>query len=251
MATIDLDPAALIRPAIRLTAGRREIIRSRGEQAKSHYKIAEVIGLRAMDQRPLNMGDYERAASMIDVHPAALHAFADVESGSLGAFDEEGRLIIAVEPHVFSRRTAHAYDKTHPHLSYPRWIPYRKGPPKGWQRHPYALNNKERWFLWANLADLNFEAALGCLSVGLFQPMIYHGRSLGYPNRQTMITLLSQNTEEQLECLVRFLEYNGISRHIRNRAWRKVAAAYNGRGQVAYYALKFTKRFEVRKVQYA
>ena len=88
-------------------------------------RVAELLNLRATDTRRLSQQDYRNAGARHRIEPAALHAFADVESAGAG-FGPDGRAVILYEPHMFSRETGKRWDGYSPGgmiCSYPKWVP--------------------------------------------------------------------------------------------------------------------------------
>ena len=244
-------PGLAARAVTRATVG--AMVRAKATRANNAWRIAKMIGLRADDPRPLDRGAFMAAARRLDCHPAVLHAIADVEGMKGRGFGDDGRLIILAEPHVFSRLTGRAFDVSHPHLVYPRWVARDDAHrlPGGWTDHPYQLDQRGRWGLWARWAELDFESACGAISLGKFQIMGYHARALGYGACSAMVRAFYLGEDEQLDGLIRFLEANGITRHVRSQDWRRIAAGYNGTGQVAFYSAKLARAYARRLPEYA
>ena len=70
--------------------------------------------------RGLSEADYAAAARLLRVDVASIKAVAEVEARGSG-FLPSGRAKILFEAHVFSARTGHRYDTSHPGISSPRW----------------------------------------------------------------------------------------------------------------------------------
>lgn len=236
------------RTAVRATHG-AAVLRKRGE-LRIAEKTAEIISMRVSYKKPLDVDDYRRFARQINVDPAALHAFADVESGRDGGFAPDGRLLIAIEPHIFSRLTGHAYDKLHPELSYPDWIRRKDGTPFGWKKHPYDMTQLERWSVWAQWAQLNFPAACGALSGGRFQQLIKHAKKLGFRSNEHLLRYLFQSEQNQMDVLMAYLQSFSVVRPLRDKDWYRVARRYNGRGKALHYAGEMEESYNIRRVNY-
>lgn len=251
------------RVVLRETLGAR--LRAKVGQADHFWRIAELVNLRAeRPNDPLQPEDFKQAARLWDVPPAVIHAIADAETAGAG-FDENGRAIILTEPHAFSCESLHAFDRTHPHVSYPVWVPYVKGakPPGAFERHPYTFSQDERWALFARMAELHIEAACSALSVGRFQQLIGrtpemkrrnippHWKSLGFPSAEVCLRFLCQSEADQLEVLRRYITVNGLKRALVERDWRTVARGYNGSGQVEAYSAKMAAAYAKRARLYA
>lgn len=257
-------PASARRVLIRETAGR--VLRSKQQRADETERIAELVSVRG-NPAHLQPEDFKRAADLLDLKdPATLHAVADAESSG-GGFDPDspGRPIIAVECHAFSEATLHAYDVKRPDVSYPEYIKYERGkkPPKGMQRHPYTLNQDDRWGLFVRQAELSVDGALCALSVGRFQPLIgrtpaarragrkYGWQEMGFASPEAMFRYVSSSEYAQLEVLHVYLVVHGLIRAFRERDWRAIARGYNGPAQVDVYATKMAEAWKRRTRIYA
>lgn len=262
MTFIDKIDAAK-RVALRETLGRQ--LRAKVGTADHFWRIAELTNLRAERLNdPLQPEDFKRAAALWGLDPAAIHALADAESAGAG-FDAQGRAIILVEPHAFSEATHHAFDKSHPHVSYPTWVPLVQGakPPGQFSKHPYTFSQDDRWALFARMAELHIEGACSALSVGRFQQLIGrtpamaragiqpHWKSLGFGSAEILLRFLCQSEADQLEVLRRFILANGLRRALASRDWRAVARGYNGPGQVEAYAARMEAAYAKRARLYA
>lgn len=243
------SPEMLMRSALRVTAG--AVVRARRAQVDEAWKIAEIVALRPKDPTPLGVEDYKFAAAKLRVDPQAIHAVADVES-SKGGFDESGRLIIAYEPHVFSRATAHAFDKDHPAVSYPKWVRYKRGGPlpAGWSKHPLELSNLERWLLWRDAAALHFEAACAAISVGRFQVLAENAALLDFDSPSALIRHAAIGELAQLDLFCRFLVAKNLLPALRQMDWLKIELRYNGGGHGGAYADKMADAFRRRRQHY-
>lgn len=258
MGGITLAPQALGRVAIRHTLGRR--IRKAAARADKWEQIAALANLRWERKGWLQPEDFVAFARKVDVEPAAIHALVDAETepGQKG-FDDNGRLVILAEPHVFSVLTRHAFDVTHPHLSYPRWVRYRRGapPPAKFDVHPYRYSQDQRWQYVLQLAELHFDAACGALSAGRFQQLTGSRNkseghlALGFPTAWSLLQTLARSEADQLEVFYLFLKVNGLIPAFRRRDWRTIARGYNGGGQVALYAGRMADAYQRRKKLYA
>lgn len=246
------------------------VVRAKVDRADTAVRVAILANLRAVDPRQLEREDFLEAArdwglaasdSEADVKAAAavLHALADAESGQWGGFDDRGRPTILVEPHIFSRLTAHAFDRTHPWISYPTWTPWRKNapPPAQFPQHPYEYDMDDRWGLVLAMAELHYEAACGSMSAGRFQQITGSPRpdmgwkALGFANAEALLVKLARSERDQLEVLQIFLRANGLIPAFRARDWEKIARGYNGPGQVPVYSKRMAEAFKRRARSYA
>ena len=79
------------------------------------------------DAAKLAESDFRRAAEELDCDEASIRAVAEVESRG-GGFLRDDRPKILFEAHIFSRRTDHAFDRSHPDVSSRKWNKALYGP---------------------------------------------------------------------------------------------------------------------------
>jgi hypothetical protein len=215
-------------------------------------RVGELVRLRAVDPRRLGPQDYRNAGAKHGIEPAALHAFADVESAGAG-FGKDGRAIILYEPHIFSRETRGQWDGYAPAgmvCSYPKWVPAGKRPP-GCDFHPYQLDQQGRWGLLAFAAELDFEAALKACSWGSFQILGKNHAVIGYPTAWHMVVAFHSGEQAHLDAALAFLAANDVLAAARKGQWERVITVWNGPGQVKLYLRKFMERLTERRKAYA
>lgn len=237
------------------------LARAKAARADNAERVAGLLKLGVgLDRRPLTREDFlARAATWSSSDDetrrlaAALHAVADVESGGIGGFDARGRLTILVEPHIFSRATRHAFDRSHPWLSYPTWQRWEKdaAPPAGFHAHPYALEADERWGLFAMMAELAPDAAVCAISMGRFQQLGEGWRVLRFASPEALMRKLATSERDQLDVMMTFLMANGLRPALAALDWRRVARGYNGPGQVEVYASRMADAFKSRVRTYS
>lgn len=267
-----------LKAVIRNTAGAQ--LRRRQEEADKLAKVAELISIRATDPKPLDVPDFKEQAKADNVHGAVIHALAYVEGGTSGFYEgriqtgdggaiaDPGKGVKLIEPHIFSALTFHAWDKLRPDLSYPNWVPYRKGekPPGGFERHPYSYTYDERDGLLAAMAEVDPDAAIGAISLGRFQQVVGSPREnmgwklLRFASAEALFRELMQSERTQLEIMRLFFKANGGMAALRNAgkgktaadrlpSWRILARIYNGPGQVENYSAALEKEY-VRVLRY-
>ena len=181
--------------------------------AAGHY----LDGLRAASPKALTLEQFEKAAATIGCEPEALLAVVEVECGSgKPGFDSKGRPVILFEPHVFSSKTKHVYDKTHPKISYPKWKPGNYPPPDG---------------VWDNLYaayELDPVAALASTSWGRFQIMGFNHKICGIGSVQQFVETMAQSEESQLAAFLLFVKGAKLDDELAACDWAHFAAGYNG-----------------------
>lgn len=223
------------------------------ERVANARRVAELVQLRAMDLRRLGPQDYRDKAARHRINPAALHAFADIESAGKG-FGADGRAIILFEPHIFSRETGGAWDGYQVDgapVSYPKWTPAGGKLPAGLKIHPYTLSQLDRWGLLAFAAELDFEAALKACSWFAFQILGRNHAVLGFPTAWHFVVAGHEGEHASLDMAVAFLAANDVLDDFRRGDWRRVITVWNGPGQVDAYLRKFEARLAERKKAYA
>lgn len=220
--------AAARRVVIRATAG--ALVRRQARLTDHSYDVIEITRLRAENTRTATPEDIKALSDGYFTDPALLHAMADAFSCQAG-FAEDGRLTIIDEPHLFSAATAHAFDDNVPDaVSYPEWIRYDHEdlPPIGFPKHPYAMDNDERWQLWARQGSLDLAAACVALKVGRYQTPIAWWKDLGFLSAEVMLRKLARTEIEQLAVLRRFIAVHNLMGPLLAHDWRTVALAYHG-----------------------
>lgn len=222
-----------------LRARLETLTRANQRRAEAQEKLATLVKLRQPDQAAPTLQDWVNVARTIGAHPARLLAVKAVESGG-AAFNAEGRLVIAYEPHVFSRNSTpkHGYDASHPQLSYRRWIDVRSLPPSAW--HPMRLKQADRWDLLVQAASLDFYAGTAAASYGMWQILGENARKLGYRDPMHMIEVMYQGHEGQWEAFVRFCRWAGCLDALIKGDWATFEKRYNGGGHKGAYARKLT-----------
>jgi hypothetical protein len=252
MAIADLlEPMA--RGVIRETAGR--VLAWKTKAADNQARIAEIVNLRATNATPLDRDDFiYYAATWSDdaekrqTCAAVFHTIADVESGSIRGFDARGRATMLNEPHIFSAESMHAFDRSHPWLSYPKWVRYAKdaAPPAAFPVHPYSYSADDRWGLFAMQAELNFDAACCAISLGRFQQLVRGWKDLRFASPEALLRKLARTERDQLEVMLLYLFAHGLKSAVLARDWLAIARGYNGPGQAQAYASKMADAYAKR-----
>lgn len=231
------------------------VVRAKAKRADNLERIADLMqAMVTGDRRRLEIDDYKAAGADEKIPPAVIHAVSDAETGKDGGFDAMKRPTNLVEPHLFSSLTGHAFDRSHPHISYPKWVRNVKGaaPPAKFRAHPYDFNFDERWGLFLAMAELDFEAACGSMSVGRFQQVTGSPRpnmgwkALRYQSAEALLRKLATSEHAQLEVLLTFFRAHGLKPALRELDWRAIALAYNGPGQVDAYAARMAEAYQRR-----
>lgn len=187
--------------------------------------------LRVQDRSPLRRADFEAAAGRLGCEWEALAAVAEVESGPLGGFGDDGRPIILFERHLFSRKTNSQYDATHPHIS--------NRTPGG-----YPRSQAERWAQLSEAYALNAEAALQSASYGRFQVLGQNYPNLGMRDAHEYVSKLARSERDQLDAFEGFVRANGLADELQRKDWAGFASRYNGPGYAAnQYDVKMAEAY--------
>jgi hypothetical protein len=174
-----------------------------------------LASLRAQNRDPLVRADYEAVAQRLGAEWEAVAAVAEVESGPLGGFGSDGRLIILFERHLFSRKTNSQYDVSHPTIS--------NRTPGG-----YPRTQAERWQQLEQAYALDPEAALQSASYGRFQVLGQNYSNLGMANAHDYVAKLARSERDQLEAFEGFVRANGLADELQRKDWAGFASRYNG-----------------------
>lgn len=167
-------------------------------------------------QKNLIEQDFLDAADYLKCDVAAIRAVDAVESGGKG-FGPDGRPLILFEPHIFSKRTGHRFDKSHPHLSYPKW-----------GTRPYPKTQAERYRQLEEAMKLNETAALESCSWGRFQVCGFNAKNCGYDTVQTFVAAMYADETNHLRAFIQYLEWAMLTDELREHRWVELARGYNG-----------------------
>lgn len=216
------------------------IVRAKMERAEHQEKLARLVQMRQPDKPAPTEQEWINAARAIGCPPQNLIAVIRVESAG-AAFNAEGRLTILYEPHVASRCSTPRgkWDKSHPRLSYGKWIDPRKVPKSEW--HPYRTTQAERWDMLVEMAALDLYAGTAAASYGMFQILGENAADIGFRDPLHMIEVMYEGYEGHLEAFLRFCRRKGALDPLIRGDFARFARLYNGSGQAALYADRMKK----------
>lgn len=247
-----------VRAVKRNTVGKAREKRGMKERAESLAKIGEFLSLRGENTQPFNENDVLRVARQNNIPPLPVHVVFEVEAGRGKGFDSQGRIEINIEPHVFSRQSQHRYDLSHPEISYPKWNRYRKhaAPPKGWDKHPYAMTQNEQFEKIAEMLHKDFDAGMCAMSIGRSQVLIEKNwKVFGFPTPFDMFKYANKGEEQQCDLMMMWFRSRGLLDHMRTARfddpeyWFRLAI-YNGTGKQAEYSNAMFKAAKKRQILY-
>lgn len=168
-------------------------------------------------KRPLQNGDFVRAAAALEVPVNVVKAVTEVEARGQGFYPGTDEPIILFERHIFSRLTNRKYDLTHPDIS--NRVAGGYGSSAGQHRRLQRA------------AKLDRHAALGSASWGLFQIMGFNYDKAGFSKLQHFINAMYRSEGAQLDAFVNFVKSDPVMwQALKDRNWAKFAERYNGPG---------------------
>jgi hypothetical protein len=216
-----------------------QILKAKLDRAARQEQVARLVNLKQPDKAAPVEQDWVNAARALKCPPENLIAVIQVESGGT-AFNAEGRLVIAYEPHVFSRNTKpkHAYLKSHPHLATSRFVAYSSVPPSKRSAHPMGMSQEARWMLLAEAAELDFYAGTSACSYGMWQILGINAEKLGFTDPMHMIEVMYEGHDGQWECFIRYCKWAGCLTALVKGDWDTFERLYNGGGHKGAYARK-------------
>lgn len=154
-------------------------------------------------QKPGDKLDFDSiapAAQRLGIDPYFLQAVILTETRGDG-FSDEGKAIICYEQHVFSRLTAHQYDKAYPSISNKKFYWPRKG-----EDHPYNSTQSERWGLLEFAASIDYEAAIQATSFGLFQILGLNYTRCGCESPAQFLESMHVSEQHQFQLFLSFIQ---------------------------------------------
>lgn len=192
--------------------------------AVANVDMSFLDNLVAGSREPLTRADYEAAAAELGCEPEAIMAVVQVESGPLGAYAADGRMVIIFEAHIFSRRTNRVFDESNPNVSYRTWDASR-----------YPRTQAGRWDQLREAYALNPEQALASTVWGKFQIAGFNHAAAGFPSAREFVASMNRSEQDQLRAWVSYIRSNNLTDELVRKDWEGFAAGYNGSGQVERY----------------
>jgi len=161
--------------------------------------------------------DFIEAAIDIGCEVAAVKAVSEVEAPK-GGFLPSGKPTILFEAHIFSAKTGHKYDLTHPKIS-----------SRKWNKTLYLGGEKEYDRLEA-AKQLDEIAALQSASWGKFQVMGFNFKICGWDDVESFVRDMYISEGQHLRAFMGFVKSNKLDKHLVSQDWAKFALGYNGTG---------------------
>jgi hypothetical protein len=176
--------------------------------------------------------NFKDAATDLQIEVAVIKAVTEVESKGEGFFPD-GRPKILFEAHIFSGKTGHKYDTSHPNIS-----------SRKWNRKLYKWGAKEYDRLQEAMA-LDRVAALKSASYGLFQVMGFNAEICGWDDVETFVDDMYKDENEHLKAFLGFVKANKLTKYLQEKNWAKFAERYNGKEYAQNkYDIKMKEAYE-------
>ena len=165
----------------------------------------------------LSAEDWAGAAWLLRCDVNAMKAVGIVETGSQGAFNDDGRPTILFERHYFHRLTNGKYDAIAPDLS--------NKVPGGYGHY------SEQWPKLERAKKLDDYAAQMSASWGLFQIMGANYSACGYNTVAGFVKAMSRDVSDHLRAFACFVHSNRqLEEALRSFDWTTFSRMYNGPG---------------------
>lgn len=179
--------------------------------------------------KTLSVNAIVQIADELKVHPAALLAVKEVESGNKSGFlDESGRPQILFEGHIFYKHLKQYRPDIdlakvmteHHEIVYSIWTKrYYKGGEGEWERlHEARLIDED-------LANMS-------ASWGMFQIMGFNYKACKCQNIQEFVSLMNKDAESQFRLSMNYLRSKNLIPILQKMNWEAFAREYNGPGYV-------------------
>ena len=171
----------------------------------------------------------QRTAAKLGWPARALGAVIEVESGGnvFTTINGHQMPLILFEPHVFYRCLPDNLKQE----AVAAGLAYRK-----WGTKPYPKAQADRYRQLERAKDIHEEAAYMACSWGVGQVLGENAAWLGYTSARQLAETTMKGIDGQIAVMARFIQKRGLGDELVRRDWRGFARAYNGPGQVDYYA---------------
>ncbi|MCB9948391.1 MAG: DUF3380 domain-containing protein [Rhodospirillaceae bacterium] len=150
-----------------------------------------------------------------------LRAFAEIESGYLGAFLASKRPTILFESHVFRKHSGGRHDG----VTDPKGKPIST---VNWDKTTYGKAGEWQWTRFQLAFDLDNDAAIQAASWELFQVLGENALSIGYESYGVFAEQMCDSAANHLRAAVQYLVANNLLEPLRAANWPKVAKKWNG-----------------------
>jgi hypothetical protein len=210
---------------------------------KTWIKLNAVLPneIKNTESKLLSEKDLKNLADELGIELAAVKAVNEIESSGRG-FLTSGKPKILFEGHIFwSKLKKHGLNSSdfvqgNEDILYPKWTKeFYQGGEKEYNR----LNRARK---------IHDAAALESASWGLFQIMGFNHKSAGYDTVNEFVSAMNQSEGNHLRAFGKFIQSQGLVKHLKNKDWAKFAYSYNGPG---YKQNKYDEKLEAAYKKYS
>ncbi len=179
-----------------------------------------------------------KVAGAQGLEAAALLTVVEVESGGRAFAKVDGRPmpLILYEYHVFYRYPELSQSERSEAVS-------RKLAARKWGDLPYAKSQTARYNQLKRAATINEQAAYAACSWGVGQVLGENADWLGYASPRALADKAMSGIDGQIAVMMSFIRKRGLVPELQAHDWRGFARAYNGSGQVEYYAKRMAAAY--------
>jgi hypothetical protein len=195
---------------------------SDGIVGNNTWKVLQDEDARSRSSLRLTEVDFVRAARMLQVDTAAIHAVQEVETGGRGGFFAVGRPAILFEGHIFWSQLKKNGLNPEEYVSGNEDILYQK-----WTKEHYK-GGMDEYKRLAKALKIHEKAAACSASWGLFQIMGFNYLACGCANAREFVSKMCSCEGDQLDLFVAFLKSNGWDEYLKKLDWTGFARHYNG-----------------------
>ncbi|MFK7838387.1 MAG: N-acetylmuramidase domain-containing protein [Sulfitobacter sp.] len=176
----------------------------------------------------------------------ALKAVVEVESGgrAFATIDGKPMPLILYEYHVFYRWPGLSDAERKEAVQ-------RKLAAKKWGDLPYVKSHSGRYNQLKRAATINEQAAYAACSWGVGQVLGENAEWLGFGTPKALAERAMDGIDGQLAVMLQFIKKRGLIDELSNHDWRGFARAYNGAGQVDYYATRMAAAYRKHAGQHS
>jgi hypothetical protein len=192
-----------------------------------------------------------------NIDPVVAAAVMAVESGG-NAFDNNGRLIIRFENHLFydywGKANQDVYGKYFTFNTQQRWKEHTFRTRVSDPFESFHGNQDKEWLAFGHAFKQSPRAALASISMGAPQILGSNFKRVGYDSPESMYAAFGNKDEgarQQVIALFKFIENDPYNRGIpalRNEDYTAFAEMYNGSGQAQTYGNLITERVRLLRV---
>jgi hypothetical protein len=194
------------------------ILKAKQDRALNAERLAKLGALKCQDPRRLSNDDWLALARASGIPALNMLVVRIVESKGAG-FDADGRATKLYEPHVAYKlaQNPRLAQRKAPRLFYPKWIDPKSVPVS--EFHIYRTSQAERWDFIKEAAAIDFMAAIGGASWGMFQVLGKWGPNLGFRDAFHMVEYMHEGEAAHAEVFLRYCRMANVLDALRRGDW--------------------------------